>query len=167
MGITEKIKSVGIGLGGLAFVVAAIAIPVVVLFGMTWVSVKVFPWLMPAFFWTLAVCLFVLGPAALFRRTRGFSVVGLMMASYVFGAVLWISSLLLTLDLWGMFAVVIGLLFFGVGIVPVAILAAIFHAQWSSLGDIAIMLIAMFGVRVLALWLAYKAERDDKEIYLE
>ena len=165
--IVAKIKGVGMGAVGVLACVIAIALPFILLFGMTWVSVKLLPWLRPVIFWTLVVCVFLLGPTALFRRTRGFSAAGLMWASYIFGAVLWIWSLLVTLDLWGILAAVIGLLIMGVGIVPVAILAAIFHAQWAVLGDIAIGLVVTFGARVLALWLASKAERDDKETYIE
>ncbi len=160
MGIGEKIRSFGMGIGGLAIVAALITIPVVLLFGAAWVSQKIFPWLMPAFLWTFAVCVFVLGPTPLFRSTRGFSAVSLMLASYAFGFVLWVWSFLLVLDLWGMIAVVIGLLLAGIGIVPVAILAALFHADWASLGDLAIMMVTTFGVRILSAWLASKADRE-------
>lgn len=160
MGIREKIKGFGMGVGGLAIAAAVITIPVVFLFGAAWVSQKISPWLMPVFFWTLDACVFVLGPTAFFRSTRGFSAVGLMLASYAFGFVVWVWSFLLVLDLWGMFGVVIGLLLAGIGIVPVAVLAALFHADWASLGDLVIMIAATFGVRILAVWLASKADRE-------
>ena len=115
----EKLKGLGVGLAGLSIFAAVIALAVVFLRGATWLSVTVYPWLMSAFFWTLLACLLVLGPIAPFRRTRGFAADGLMIASYVFGFILWVWSFLLTLKLWGMFAVILGLLFFGVGIVPV------------------------------------------------
>ncbi|MBK8384258.1 MAG: hypothetical protein IPL11_00660 [Candidatus Accumulibacter sp.] len=89
----------------------------------------------------------------------------LLCASYIFGFVLWICSFLLVLDLWGMFAVVVGLLMAGIGIVSVAILAALFHADWESLGGLAIMIGATFGVRFLSVWLASKADRE-REVYL-
>ena len=157
MSTAEKIKGIGMGIGLLAIGVAVMVITVTLVFGMIRV---VSPWLNSAFFITQAVSLLVFGSTALFRRTRGFSAVGLFISSYIFGIILWIWSIILTLELWGVFAVIIGLLFVGVGIVPVAILALIFHAQWSSLGDIAIMLVSTYGARVLALWLANKADRD-------
>lgn len=160
MGIGEKIKGFGMGVGGLAVVAVVITIPVVLLLGAAWVSQKISPWLMPVFLWTLAACVFILGPTALLRSTRGFSTIGLMVASYAFGFVLWVWSFLLVLELWGIFAVVIGLLLAGIGIVPVAILAALFHAQWESLGDLAIMIVATFGARILAVWLASKVDRE-------
>lgn len=165
MGAIDKIKNVGIGIGGLVAMLIMVAIPIIFLFGMTRVSMNVLPWLMPAFFWTLAVCVFLLGPLALLTKTRGFAASGFLLSSYVFGAILWVWALLLTFDLWGMFAVVIGILFLGVGIVPVALLAVIFHAEWSSLGDLAIMIVSTFGFRILAVWLGEKARRESQGIY--
>jgi hypothetical protein len=166
MSVADKLKGIGATLAGVAILAAVIALTVVVLRGVTWVSVTVSPLLMPTFFWTLIACLFVLGPSALFHRTRGFAAVGLMFASYVFGFILWVWSFLLTLKLLGMFAVIVGLIFFGIGIVPVALLAVLFNADWSSLGDMAILLVATFGSRILALWLAAKVDRQG-QVYLE
>lgn len=166
MSVGEKLKGIGAGLAGLGIFAAVIALAVIFLRGATWLSETVYPWLMPAFFWTLISCLFVLGPTALFRGTRGFAVAGLLIASYVFGFILWVWSFLLTLKLWGMFAVIVGLILVGVGIVPVALLAVLFHADWPSLVDMAILIVATFGSRMLALWLAEKVERQ-RNVYLE
>jgi hypothetical protein len=159
--ITEKLKNVGLGVGGLVislvFLALLLAISVTFLFGLTWVSVKVLPWLKPAFLLALAASIFLCGPLALFRRTRGTAAAGLMIASYVFGAILWITALLLTYQLWGTIAVVIGLLIVGVGIVPIALLATIFSAEWWHLADLVVLLLLTFGIRFLALWLADKA----------
>lgn len=158
--IIEKLRNLGTGVGGLliGLIVLAllVALSVTFLFGLTWVSVKVLPWLKPAFLLTLAASIFLCGPLALFRRTRGAAAAGLMIASYVFGAILWITALLLTYQLWGTLAVIIGLLILGVGIVPIALLAAIFSAEWWHLADLVVLLLLTFGIRVLALWLADK-----------
>lgn len=166
MGVGEKLKGLRAGFAGLGILAAVIALAVIFLRGATWLSVTVYPWLTPAFFSTLIVCLFVLGPTALFRGTRGFAATGLLIASYVFGFILWVWSFLLTLKLWGMFAVLAGLILVGIGIVPVALLAVLFHADWLSLGDMAILIVATFGSRMLALWLAAKADRQG-QVYLE
>jgi hypothetical protein len=115
---------------GLLFGLILLALPWILIFGLTWVSVIVSPWSVPAFFWMLGITIFILGPLALIRITRGFSAVGLMIASYVFGACLWITSLLLSYELWGTIAVFIGLVVFLIGIVPIALLATLFRAQW-------------------------------------
>ena len=165
MDMLEKCKGFLKMAGGVAVGAAVLSIPLVLLFGAAWASAKISPWLMPLFGWTLLACLLVLAPAAFFRATRGVSAVGFLCASYVFGLVLWVWSFLLVLDLWGMFAVVVGLLMVGIGIVPVAVLAALFHADWASVGDLAIMIGATFGVRFLAVLIASKADRE-REAYL-
>lgn len=165
MDMLGKAKGFGQVAAGLAIGAAVITIPVVLLFGAAWASEKILPWLIPLFSWTLLACVLVLAPTAFFRATRGFSAIGFLCASYAFGFVLWIWSLLLVLDLWGMFAVVVGLLMAGIGIVPVAILAALFHSDWEGLGDLAVMTSATFGIRFLAVWLASKADRE-REVYL-
>jgi len=91
---------------------------------------------------------------------RGFAAMGFLISSFVFGVILWILSLLYTLDTWGAVAAIIGIFLMGVGIVPVALLAALFHADWSSIGSLAILIVATFGVRMLSLWLAAKADRE-------
>jgi len=138
-----------------------LALPVILIFGLILMSVIVWPWLGPAFSLTLGISVFILGPLAVIPRTRGFSAAGLMIASYVFGACLWITSLLLTWALWGGIAVFIGLLVLGIGIVPVALLAALFRAQWWNLLDLVMLIVATFGTRMLAVWLAGKADADQ------
>ncbi len=99
MGAIEKIKSVGLGIGGMIAVLVMLAVPFMLLFGMAWFSVKISPWLMPVFLWTLAFCLFVLVPMSFVAKTRGFAAIGLLLSSYVFGAVLWVWALLVTWNL--------------------------------------------------------------------
>jgi hypothetical protein len=165
MGAVDRIKSFGLGIGSLIIMLFMVAIPIIILFGMARVSMSIYPWLMPVFFLTLAICVFPLGPLALLTKTRGFAASAYLLSSYVFGAILWIWALLLTFDLWGMFAVIIGILFLGIGIIPVALLAVIFHAEWSSLGDLTIMIVVTFGFRIFAVWLGEKAKRESQSVY--
>lgn len=154
MRIAQKIKGMGIGLGVVALLIASLIIPVIFIVGITRISFFVAPWLRPAFNVTLFVCIFLLGPLAIFRKTRAFSASCMMVATFIFGAILWIASIIVTLYLWGIGSVIFGLLLSGVGIVPVAMAAALFHAQWSVLGSIAIMLGATIGAGVLSLWIS-------------
>jgi uncharacterized protein YecT (DUF1311 family) len=156
-----SMKKIAMGGAALLSGLFLLALPVILVFGLTRVSVIVWPWLAPAFFWTLGVSVFILGPLGVIRRTRGFSAAGLMIASYVFGAWLWITSLLLTWALWGGIAVFIGLLVLGIGIVQVALLAALFRAQWWNLLDLVMLIVATFGTRLLAVWLAEKVAADQ------
>lgn len=80
------------------------------------------------------VCVFVLVPLLIFRRTRHIAAYGFLTSSFIVGAHLWFLSLMVTLDTWGWPAAVIGLLFLGVGIYPVAIVATVLASLWYPLG---------------------------------
>ncbi|MFP4896774.1 hypothetical protein [Paraburkholderia sp. EG304] len=160
MGTIQKMKGVGFGLAAIALTLFGLAIAVALIFGITWLSVHFGPWLRPAFSLTLLACIFGFVPLAAFRKTRGFSAVALLIASFLFGAILWVASVLVTLQLWGTLALFIGIFIMGVGVVPVAFLAALFHGDWSVLGSLAMMLVATLGVGGLAMWVGARAEAD-------
>ena len=159
MKFEEGLKSFGWGLAGIAFIAVIFLLGGLYLVGAVWVSERIFPWLVWAFWITVAVALFILGPLTAFGKTRVFAAIGLLICSYVFGVTLWVFSLLLTLYLWGWIGVVLGLAIAGVGIVPIAFLAALFKGQWTVLDTLFVMVVATFGVRFLAFYIADKAER--------
>ena len=66
-------------------------------------------------------------------------------------------GLLLTLALWGVLAVIIGLFLFGVGVVPIAMLATLFNGMWLELGLLFLAVILTFGCRLLGIVLAESA----------
>lgn len=143
-----------VGLAATAFIVLAL------IYGAEWLSVAVYPLIVPTLFWTLAVCVVVLLPAALIRPLRAFASLGLLVASWVFGFITWIFSFIVTLAIWGVWGVLIGLLFMGVGITPVAFAAMLLHSDWHPrIWDLLLMVVLTFGVRALALWLAEKADK--------
>ena len=82
-------KKLAMGVAQLLSGLFLLALSIIFICGLTWVSAIVSPWLIPAFFWTLVISIFILGPLAVIRKTRGGSAAGLMVASYVFGACLW------------------------------------------------------------------------------
>jgi hypothetical protein len=159
--IAEKLKGLGWVFLGLLGVAAVFALAGAFIFGAAWVSAKVAPLIVPVFNWTLAICILVLVPACLIPRARGFASVSLLVASFVFGFLLWVWAFIVTLTLWGWFGVIIGLLFAGIGIVPVAFFALLFHADWLGLANLAYMLFALLGARLLAFWIASRVERGE------
>ena len=64
----------------------------------------------------------------------------------------------------GTFAVIIGLCFAGIGVLPIGILAALFHAKWSALFELIMLTILTFGSRLFALWLAAKIDAEAERI---
>jgi hypothetical protein len=52
MALEENLKKLGMGVAGLLSGLFLLALPMILIFGLTWVSVLVSPWLVPAFLWT-------------------------------------------------------------------------------------------------------------------
>ena len=88
-------------------------------------------------------------PISFFRKTKNISGNLIISSSYVFGLQLWLSGLLLTLQIWGIWAVIIGLLLLGIGVVPIAMIATLFHGMWMDFGQLILSLILVFGSRIL------------------
>jgi|HigsolmetaAR206D_1030411.scaffolds.fasta_scaffold08920_3 hypothetical protein len=150
-------------IGGLALMlaIAAVGIAIVIAFilGGVWVSKHLLPWLTVTSFVVFAIVIFVLLPLAIPRATRGFSSISMLIASYVFGATLWMFGLLLTYFTWGVVAVIIGLVFFGVGVVPIALLATLFKGMWGPFFTLILLAIATYGCRIGAMSLAESLDR--------
>lgn len=108
--------------------------------------------------------LVVLLPLSAIKKARGFTSMTIFVISYIFGISAWMSGLLVTLSTWGVVAVIIGLCFAGVGVVPIGMLAALFHGQWEQLFDLIILIVLTFGCRFFSIWLdeknqAYKTSK--------
>jgi hypothetical protein len=157
-----NVKDTLAGLGGLlvmgAFFVVASVIAGVFIFGAAWASAKLLPWFSVLTWIAFALVVFILLPLAIPKTTREFSSVALFVASYVFGATLWMEGLLLTLAIWGVGAVIIGLFLAGVGVVPIAMLATLLKGMWRPLIELVLLTIMTFGSRIGAMSLAESLE---------
>ena len=96
----------------------------------------------------------------LFKRTRRFSGNSLVVVSFLLGVSTWLTATVWLNDLWGAAAVIIGVLMFGVGSVPLACLALLFHAKFGMLGVLLGQLAAVYILRVLGLWVESKAPQS-------
>jgi hypothetical protein len=115
--------------------------------------------LIPDVVWiTTLVSVLVLAPLGFFIRTRGMAGVGLIVASWVLGAILWGYGALFTFTLWGWPALIIGLLFVGIGVVPMAFLALAINSGWAWIGNLSALLVAVIGFRLLGLWYISKVD---------
>jgi hypothetical protein len=164
----SKLRKAAFGVGGsavglivLCVVLFAIAL---LLRGMVWASDKMMPWLVTASGVALLICIFVFLPLCIFRRTRPWAGVGYVYASYVFGLMLWAYSCLFVVYAWGYGALAIGLIFAGVGVVPVALLAAIFHTEWAVLLEVVVGIVLTFGTRFLGIWLTTTKQEREVEM---
>ena len=156
----EKIKNVGWSVAGLAFLVAIALLVALFIHGGAWLGEQIYPWLVWISSLALVILILVLLPLGVFRKTRAFAGNGMMIASWVFGITLWVWGLVLTYHLWGALAVYIGLFLFGVGVVPIAMLATLFKGMWSTLGELVFLTILTFGSRLGGAFVLTKAAND-------
>jgi len=117
--------------------------------GMLWVSEKALPWLIVGGNIAFVLCVFVFLPLAIFRRARPWAGLGLYASSYVFGIGLFAYSCIYAVRLWGYGALFIGLFLAGVGVVPVAFLATLFHKAWPLFWDVVYGVVMTYGTRSL------------------
>ena len=126
-----------------------IAIPVLLLLGAAKLSAMALGW-MPLLFAGIAGAGGMLaGCLALVQSKRGRGAAVALVTSVLLAALLWVWSLAFTYTQWGLLPVVIGLLIFGFGIVPVAAIVAIFEAQWATLGLFAALIGCIYVFRVI------------------
>ena len=152
MGIVKTAKGLTSALIGIAFLAALALVVLLFVKGAVWASEEVWPLVPAVFGWTFTIAALLLVTTGPFRATRGFCAISLLLASFIFGAVLWVGALLLTLQYWGRAAVAIGLLIAGIGLVPMAFLASMFRGEWLDVGGLMVMILLTFGTRALALW---------------
>ena len=157
----EFLKSIGFFVLGVVLMVAALTLVVLFFRGAAWLSENVLPVINLVSAVTFLVLLLVFLPLSIFRKCRGWCAVAFIYWSYLCGLSLWMTSLLVTLNLWGFVAAIIGLIFMGVGILPVALLACIFKGEWSIFFQLILQLAFLIGCRLFGFYLAHKAEQEE------
>jgi len=160
----DTLKSVGSSVLGICILVAGIFLLIMFLKGGVWLSVRVYPWLVliaSIAFW-ITVLIFM--PLALFRRTRAAAGICTYCVSYVFGLTLWVWSLLLCYTIWGIGGIVAGLILMGIGVVPIAMLASLFNGLWSTLGELALLVLITYGSRFLGIYITSKADNSGAAV---
>ena len=140
-------------------------IPVVLLTGAAAVSVLALEHLPTAMAWTLAICVLVLVPLALFPGSRGIAGNGFVIASYAFGLINWLFAMAYVYLEWGLVPLIIGLVFGGVGVIPIAFILSIFDAAWGALGNLATIGVLWGVSRGLGFWLIEKAAL--RQVYMD
>jgi hypothetical protein len=88
---------------------------------------------------------------SIFRKTRLVGGAAIFLYSYALGFDLWILSLVIAKSLAGIFWLIVGCLFAGVGVIPVALIALALNGEW---GNFAMLLVAgtvAFVVRYIAI----------------
>jgi hypothetical protein len=162
-------KIIAKGLSGCLIVAAVLAalvfITLLFLQGGVWLGEKVLPWLQRFSAATLIVVALVFLPLALFWRTRRFAARGMLSAASVFGMTLWLWGLVLTYNLWGGAAVLLGLFLLGVGVVPMAMIATLLAAMWPTLGKLLLLGLLTIATRRFGLQLLAQMRAREQKVY--
>jgi len=158
MSVAAKTKEVGFGVVGFALLIVVLAIGMALLEGVATFSIWVLRWTFPAFSITFFISIIVLFPLSLIPPARVVSAVGFLFASFAFGTILWLWGMAYTYSTWGILPVVLGLFLGGIGVIPIAMFAALVHGDWANLGLFLVSAALTIGLRVLAHWLAEKAD---------
>ena len=107
------------------------------------IVVKAYTFMLP--FWSLSfsLAIFVLLPMCIWRKTRSIAGIGLIITSYFFGVTTWLLGAAVTFGSFGWIGLIIGLLIFGVGVVPLAIIGAIFKLHDGGLGAVLFFMVVI------------------------
>lgn len=159
----NKSKGIFAALGGMGLIIGvsivAILTAMLVINGLTWIARVVFPltiWLTQI---ALAIFIFILLPLSFIRRTYDFSAIGILIVSYVVGASIWIVAFMETYRLWGTWGLVIGLVFMGIGVVPIAILAMLFHGMWAQSAQLVIAALIVIAIQAYSFHVGSKTTK--------
>jgi len=102
----------------------------------------------------VAVDVLILLPLSLLRGLRAFTGTTIFISSFLFGLMAWLLGFILTYALWGLWAVIIGILFFGGAVVPFALLATLFKGMWDPFFTVLILFALTFGSRIAGAYIA-------------
>ncbi|MHB8528355.1 MAG: hypothetical protein ACYC8V_02445 [Caulobacteraceae bacterium] len=126
--------------------------------GSVWVAPRVFPFILLMAVVTLGFCVLVLAPCAMFRKTRSFSATGLLLASFIFGGTTWLFAFMVVYSLWRLVGLIAGLVLGVIGVVPLALIAALTKGLWLPPTLISVGLVVTFAVHALAMFVANRLE---------
>lgn len=146
--MAEKLKRLNTAALGTVISIAVLSIPALFILGSTWAAKNLLHPLMVSGWFFLALDLLVLLPLSLFRGLRGFTGILIFISSFVFGLVTWLLGFILTYSLWGLWAVIIGILLFGGAVVPFALLATMFKGMWEPFFVVLVLVALTFGSRI-------------------
>ena len=111
----------------------------------------------------IALLLFLLDviiflPISLFKKARKVSGLTITYSSYLFGLQLWLSGLMITFGTWGIWAVIIGVLMLGVGVIPIALIATLSHGLWRPFMELLLSIVLVFGCRALGAYILHRSQ---------
>lgn len=114
---------------------------------------------------------YIYGPLALlaiavsvFRRARGLAGSTLYFCTWVWGAQVWMMSVISVVHAWGVFWMLVGVVLGGLGVVPMAFLCFLFRGEWLKLGHLLVWISVIVAARALALTMQQSRQRQNSEL---
>lgn len=159
----EKIKNIGYGALGIGFMTLFFVAIVLLIIG----GAKLFEVLYPilerisAVTWGIVWLLLLLSVVPRFRNFTGS---GIVLGTYIGGAIFWLLCFYVTYQLWGFLGIFVGVLFFGLGVFFTALLALIFDGQLMGALGFAFVLAQIFFFRFIGNWIISKY-KGAAEVY--
>ncbi|HEY3697079.1 hypothetical protein [Phenylobacterium sp.] len=158
----QWLKSAGSFLLGAAFLALMLFVGVVMFRGFSWLFIHAYPWIVKIETILFAACVFVL-PLSIFNKTRMISASVLLLSANVFWLGLWMLGLLIVYHLWGLVGAVLGLALGGVGVVPLAAIAALTKGEWTLLGSLGSSFVVALMANVIGGLLATWHDRQTRQ----
>lgn len=160
-----KFKDFLYGLGGIGFMILIFGGFVLLIVG----GVKLFEIIYPVlqkidtFVWGIVWLLILLSLAP---RLRNFTGNGIVLGTYIGGAIFWLVCFYITYSLWGFLGILIGVGMFGLGVFFTALLALIFSGQFMGALGVAFVLLQIYLFRFLGAWIItkYKPVNDYRTV---
>ena len=122
---------------------------------------KLYPWVSNIALAVFIIDLIVVLPISFFKKPKGLCGIILLNSSYILGLQLWLSGLMLTLQIWGIWAAIIGILLFGVGVIPIALIATSVKGMWNEGFQILLSVLVVFATRMLGAYLIEKSTQRE------
>lgn len=157
----NKFKDFLYGLGGVGIIILIVGAFVLLIIG----GAKLFEILYPilekisTFVWGVVWLLIIL---SVIPRLRNFTGNGIVLGTYLGGAIFWLLCFYVTYSLWGFLGIFIGVLFMGLGVFFTAVLALIFDGQLMGALGFAFILIQIYLFRYLGAWIITKYKPSNK-----
>jgi hypothetical protein len=100
-----------------------------------------------------------------FRKLRPFVARALMYSSFYMGFSCWWYSFIVLYQMAGGWFILIGILILGIGIVPLAFLAAVLHGYWSTFWNLVLAVAFFFVPRLIVIFISHReAKREEQEM---
>lgn len=128
----DKIKKfIGYNVMGIIIAVFILSLPIFLIKGTVWVGMMLEPIIPIILIISFIITIFIGFPLTLINKTKELGVIIIYIMSFSFGFILWLISFMYSMIIFGGFWTLVGLLFGGIGVIPLAMLGFVIRGYWS------------------------------------